>query len=425
MWWDGKRWRAAHRPGHPHGTPGLGCAQPSSGFQERRDPLSGTGQTADGTARQRQTYAVDPVELFFDLVFVFAIFQLTTRLREDPSIRGAGETGVLLLAVFTVWYFTSWEATLVRTERTRTTAMVLTVTFFGLFLTAAVSRAFTGSGWDFAAPFLLVQLGRGLWTLLNVPGDIWRDHYRRTLLWLLVSAPLWAIGAVAAPAHRLYWWAAAAGVDLLGTWLGHPIPGRTLHSENAATAESAHMLERCRLFLLLALGGTVLSTGLALTATPLTPLTVVTGSAALLVTVALWLLAFGGPGRLVQHHVERTGDPNRATRMAGNVLTVMVAGLIAVAAAQEMIIRHPHGRAAATISVLLYGGSILFLLAQGWYLRRVPPSNPRPWLIAATALALAGAITGALAPPYLTLLTAAALLIIAATKLTHSSQLPH
>lgn len=328
---------------------------------------------------------------------------------------------MLLLAVFTVWYFTSWEATFVGTGRARTTSMVLTSTFFGLFLTAAVSRAFTGSGWDFAAPFLLVQVGRSFWTFLNVSGDIWRDHYRRTLLWLLVSAPLWMAGAVAAPDHRLSWWASAAAIDLIGTWLGHPVPGRALHSENAAAAESTHMLERCRLFLLLALGGTVLSAGLSLTVTPLTALTVLTGSAALLVTVALWQLTFGGAGRLVQRHVEQTIDPNRATRMAGNVLILMVAGLIAVAAALEMVIRHPHGRPSATLSVLLFGGSTLFLLAQGYYMRTVPPTNPRHWLIAALALTLAGVITGALAPPYLTLLAAATLLTSSAAALTRST----
>ncbi|MEV0609436.1 low temperature requirement protein A [Polymorphospora rubra] len=391
------------------------------GDQSRSDGGTRSGATRGAADQQRQTYAVEPVELFFDLVFVFGIFQLTSQLLHHLSVRGAAETGVLLLAVFTVWYYTSWEATLVRIERARTTAMVLAVMFFGLFMNAAVTHAFEGSGWDFVAPFLLVQLGRGLWTLLNVEGEIWRDHYRRTLLWLLASTPVWVVGAAADPEHRLYWWAVAAGLDLCGTWLGHPLPGRALHSVSVAGAESGHMLERCRLFLLLALGGTVLSTGLAIAAVPLTALTVVTGSAALLVTVALWLLAFGGVGRLVVRHVEETHDPIYATRMAGNVLTVMVAGLVAMATAFEMVIHHPHGRPSATLSLLLFGGSILFLLAQSWYARAVPRIKPWHWLIASAALALVGAAAGVLAQPYLALLAAAVALITAATVVTRSA----
>ncbi|WP_346533287.1 low temperature requirement protein A [Micromonospora sp. DPT] len=372
----------------------------------------------DEHLRRSQTYGVDPVELFFDLVFVFAVSQLTHHLRDHLSARGVAQTAVILLAVFTVWYYTSWEATLVRIEHTRTVAMMLTVLFVGLFMNAAVTSAFAGSGWNFAVPFLLIQLGRGLWTLLNAPNEIWRDHYRRTILWLLTTSPLWVVGAAVDPVQRLYWWAAAAALDLLGTWLGHPAPGRRLHTESVGLAEAGHMLERCRLFLIIALGETILSTGVAIVAVPMTVMTGATGSAALVVTATLWMVAYGGPGRLVVRYVEDTRDPIHATRMAGNVLTVMVAGLIAAAAAFDMVITHPHGQPSAALSLLLFGGPILFLLAQGWYLWAVPRTSPRRWLVGSAALALAGAAAGAQAPPYVALLGAAVALAAVATVLT-------
>lgn len=170
---------------------------------------------------------------------------------------------------------------------------------------------------------------------------------------------------------------------------------------------------------ILALGETVLSTGLAITAVPMTVMTVSTGAAALLVTVALWLIAYGGAGRLVVRNVEDTRDPVHATRMAGNVLTVMVGGLIAMAAAFEMVISHPRAQPSGALSLLLFGGPILFLLAQGWYLRAVLRISPRLWLIGSAALALAGAAAGALARPYVALLVAAAALAAIATVLTH------
>jgi len=83
----------------------------------------------------------------------------------------------------------------------------------------------------------------------------------------------------------------AALIDLAGTWLAHPAPGRALHSENVEF-DADHMIERCRLFLLIALGESVLTSGTALADAPRTLLTVVTGTCALVTIVALWALHF-------------------------------------------------------------------------------------------------------------------------------------
>src|SRR4051812_29493538 len=80
-----------------------------------------------------QTYEVTPMELFFDLVFVFAVSQLSSHLLANLSLRGAIETLVLLRAVFGVWYATSWVATMIPAEEPRTRGMVLTVMLLGLF----------------------------------------------------------------------------------------------------------------------------------------------------------------------------------------------------------------------------------------------------------------------------------------------------
>jgi low temperature requirement protein LtrA len=111
--------------------------------------------------------------------------------------------------------------------------------------------------------------------------------------------------------------------------------------------------------------------------------------------------------------VEETSDPIRASRHAVNALIVMVAGLIAVAVANEMVIAHPHGRAAAALSSLLCGGPILFLIAQGWYLRAVPRVRPRLRLTGSAALLLVGLAT-LTAPPYVALILVGASLAILA-----------
>jgi low temperature requirement protein LtrA len=210
-------------------------------------------------------YEVTPLELFFDLVFVFAVSQLSQHLLTHLSWRGAAETLVMLLAIFAVWFTTSWSATLVRVDQSRTRWLVLAVMLLGLFMNASVTRAFTTSGWAFVFPLLLIQLGRTVWTLVNSTDAVLQEHYFRTLLWVIATTPLWIAGAAVSPEARLLWWALAAGLDQIGRWLAHPIPGRRLRSENVEF-DADHMLERCRLFLLIALGETVFTTGTAIAA---------------------------------------------------------------------------------------------------------------------------------------------------------------
>jgi low temperature requirement protein LtrA len=271
----------------------------------------------------------------------------------------------------------------------------------GLFMNASVTRAFTVSGWAFVVPLLLIQLGRTVWTLVNSTDAVLREHYFRTLLWVTATTPLWIAGAAVNAEARLLWWALAAGIDQIGRWLAHPIPGRRLRSANVEF-DADHMLERCRLFLLIALGETVFTTGVAIAAAPTMLMTLITGTFALVGTVGLWALSFGRSHRLIIRDLEKTSDPIRASRHAVNALTVMVAGLIAVAVANKEVIAHPYEHTSFTLSLLLCGGPILFLAAQGWYLWAVPNVRSQLHLIGVVALLFVG-LAALVVPSYIAL----------------------
>jgi low temperature requirement protein LtrA len=341
-------------------------------------------------------------------VFVFAVSQLSHHLLAHLSWRGAAETLVLLLAVYAVWFSTSWQATVIGADEPQTRRMLLTVMLLGLFMNAAVTGAFDTSGWIFVIPLLLIQLGRTSWTLVNAPDEVFRDHYVRTLLWLVATAPLWIVGAAVNPEDRLRWWALAAGIDLVGRGLAHPVPGRRLHSMNVGF-RGGHLVERCQLFLLIALGETVLATGTAIAGASMTLMTIVTGTVALVGIVSLWALGFGRGGRRTVEFIEMTSDPVLASRHAGDALTMMVAGLIALAAANEEVIAHPQEPAFTILSVLLFGGPILFLLAQVWYFRVVLHDQPGLHLFGVVALLLGGVAT-LTAPLYVGLILVGAIL---------------
>jgi low temperature requirement protein LtrA len=128
--------------------------------------------TVPSPAASDRPDAVTPLELFFDLVFVFAVSQLSHHLLEHLSWRGVAETVVLLLPIFAVWAYTSWAAIMIPDDHYRTLWMVLVVMALGLFMNAAVTGAFTTSGWAFVVPLLLIQLGRSVWTVVNAPNAL-------------------------------------------------------------------------------------------------------------------------------------------------------------------------------------------------------------------------------------------------------------
>ncbi|MDX2557327.1 low temperature requirement protein A [Streptomyces stelliscabiei] len=351
---------------------------------------------------------VTPLELFFDLVYVFAIGQLSHQLLAHPTWTGAAQTLVLYLAVYAAWAYTTWAVTLVPAEDPRSRRMLLTVMLLGLFMNAAIPRAFGDAGWVFVATFLLIHLGRTGWLLTVGLDRREQEHWRRVLVWFAAAAPLWLTGAAADGGARLTWWAAATLVELAGTWTAHPLPGRRLDSRQVTFA-GGHLLERGRLFMIIAFGETILTTGTALTKAPYAPMTLLTAGVALTGTVALFWLFFSRSEHIVRHY-ERTEDPIRAGRSGVYSLMVSVAGMIAAAAGDERVIAHPAHHAGITTNLLLFGGPALFIGAQTWHGRTLFDDLPKARLLALSALILGCAVTTT-APAYLAAVIAAAIVV--------------
>jgi low temperature requirement protein LtrA len=361
-------------------------------------------------AQSVQREAVSPLELFFDLVFVFAVSQLSHHLLDHLTWRGAAETLVLLIGVFGIWSGTSFEATLLHIARSHARWLRRAVMLVGLFMNAAIADAFEVGGWAFVVPLLVIQAGRSILMVVVAPTRMLREHYARLLCWILATAPLWIVGAISDAESRLLWWSGAAAIDLAGTWLAHPLPGRMLRSEHVEF-DANHMLERCRLFLIIALGESVLSSGTALADASRTLMTVVTGTCALVTIVALWGLHFAASGRLMDRYVDTTTDPILAARRTVNGLLVSVAGLVAVAVGNELVIAHPQSQVSMALSLVLFGGPLLYLLSQTVYLWAILGIRSLSRLAALAALAVAGGLSQLL-PAYAALGLLVTLLLV-------------
>ena len=96
---------------------------------------------------------VTPLELFFDLVYVFAIGQLSHHLLEHIDLRTGAETVILALAVFYAWYMTAWGANWLEPDRLPVQLLLVGLTFVSLLMSVAIAEAFGGRAWLFVAAY--------------------------------------------------------------------------------------------------------------------------------------------------------------------------------------------------------------------------------------------------------------------------------
>src|SRR4051812_15753004 len=150
--------------------------------------------------RARHGHArVTYVELFFDLVFVFAVTQLSHGLLEHLTPLGAVQTAVLMLAVWWAWIDTAWITNWLNPERTAVRLMMFALMLAGLVMSASIPKAFDDRALPFALAFAVTQIGRSLfmlWALKNHDAGNFLN-FIRIVLWQSTTASLWIAGALA------------------------------------------------------------------------------------------------------------------------------------------------------------------------------------------------------------------------------------
>src|SRR6202043_3992645 len=143
----------------------------------------------------RVTYA----ELFFDLVFVFAVTQISHTLLGRLTPLGALQTTLLLLSVWWVWVYTSWVTNWLNPELAPVRVLLFLLMLGGLVLSTSIPKAFESRGLWFALAYAGMQVGRTLFWLLSTPATriLARTNALRILVWLSVSAAFWITGGLA------------------------------------------------------------------------------------------------------------------------------------------------------------------------------------------------------------------------------------
>jgi low temperature requirement protein LtrA len=340
---------------------------------------------------------VSPLELFFDLVYVLAIGQLSHHLLEHIDLRTGAETVIMALAVFYAWYMTAWGANWLEPDRLPVRVLLVGLMFASLLMSVAIPDAFDGRAWLFVTGYLLLQVGRCAFLIVALRGRAHGEHFVNDLIWELLTGLLWVAGAIADGDARLVLWALAVIATYAGVSSLHWLPGRGRaidvgHTEIAG----GHLIERFRLFFIILLGETVLTTGTAFADEPFELerlLALVIGFTG---TVALWWCYFQRAEGIGVHAAETAEDAGAVGLWGTWTLTLIVLALIGIAVGDELAIAHPGDDATLGFTILTFGGPALFLLAQILFQRAALGQVPRSRLTGIAALAILAAATAPL-----------------------------
>jgi low temperature requirement protein LtrA len=329
-----------------------------TGLSDQR-PARAASLLRDRAGLQRVTN----IELFFDLVYVFAVTQLSHYLLDHPSLRGALQAGLLLIMVWLLWAYTTWVTNWVDPNQMPVRLLLVALMLVSLAMSASLPRAFGDLGLWVGGAYAVQQIGRSVFMVVAVRGHPLQANYERILAWCVVSGALAVGGGFAHGYLRDMLWLLAVGVDLAGGAVGFVVPGLGASRTSDWTIEGGHFAERCQAFILIALGESVIIIGATLagqqdiTASAVAAFVVAFGT-----SVALWWLYFDQSAAAAAEAIARSPDPGRLGRSAYHLVhPVMVAGIIVTAAADEKVLSAPAGLATTASAWMILGGPALFL----------------------------------------------------------------
>lgn len=327
-------------------------------------------------------HSVSSLELFFDLVFVFAVTQLSHYLLAHHTLAGVLQTLVMFLAMWWAWIYTAWATNWLDPNRAPVRVVLLIVMLLSMVVSSAVPTAFGPAGLVFALGYAGIQVGRTLYTAWAREG-IGRGsptNMLRASLYFMASACLWIAGGLDPdPGRRLLWWAAALAIEYAGPSTLYYVPGVGRSTFTDWQISGAHMAERAGLFIIIALGEGIIMTGATFAELqPSTP-AILAFLSAFIGSVAMWWIYFdvgARRGSELIEHVEHPGLIGRQAYTYGHI--PIVAGIIVLAVSDEEVLTHPTGHLEPFFIAAVIGGALLFLFGVGLFKRMTSPIGRWP-----------------------------------------------
>jgi low temperature requirement protein LtrA len=370
-----------------------------------------------GLLRSRASHArVTFVELFFDLVFVFAVTQLSHMLLEHLTPAGALRTLFLLLAVWWVWMYSCWFTNWIDPDKPAVRMLLFVLMLAGLLMSAAIPNAFGHEGLLFALAYAFIQVTRSLFMVFATRGHDAVNHrnFLRITAWLCVSAVLWIGGGVAEGYERTIAWVVAIALEIGGPFVGYFVPGLGRSSTADWKVDGAHMAERCALFVMIALGESILVTGATAASLPATNANICAFLVAFTGSVAMWWIYFNIGAERNSREIASSADPGRFARAVYTYFHIpIVAGIVVGAVADEIMIRHAGGHLDLPEAAALLGGPALYLAGNVFFKRASAKYYPLSHLVGLGLLAAIAPFCLLVTPLALGFATTVVLIVVA------------
>jgi len=308
------------------------------------------------------------LELFFDLVYVFAITQLSHFLLAHLGLDGALRTVLLLLVVWWAWIYTTWMTNWFDPDAIPVRLVLIAVMLASLGMAIAIPQAFGERALLFAGSYVALQAVRNAFVVWATAGsgDPLHASFQRIFAWGIAAGALWIAGALAPERWRVVIWIIALLVDYAGPAARYWTPGLGRSSTTEWAIDGGLFAERFQLFIIIALGESIVVTGATASELHLDLVRAVAIAVAFAGSAALWWLYFdyvaGGSSRRLRASTEDAGRLGRDAFTYVHIL--LIAGIIAAAVGDELVIAHPgdvlHG---AELAVLI-AGPVAYLLGH-------------------------------------------------------------
>lgn len=325
--------------------------------------------------RSAEDSRVNFVELFYDLVFVFAITQLSHSLLHHFDVDGLLKTGFLTLAVWWTWMYTTWAMNWLDPHRSLVKLMLFVMMLAGLVMSVSIPEAFGERGLLFASAFVLMQVGRSLFMSFVMRKHHDRAHFLnfvRLTVWAGISAVFWISGGFSEGDSRWLLWGIALVVEYLGPMVSFWLPGLGVSQTADWDISGEHMAERCGLFMIIALGESLLVTGATFAESVWTNVTILAFLITFVSTVAMWWVYFNIMAEHAAAEIAKAKDPGRIGRLAYTYMHIpLVMGVILTAVGDELVLAHPEGHTEFLTALAIVGGPLIFLIGNFPFKRSV------------------------------------------------------
>lgn len=317
--------------------------------------------------RSEPTASVSYSELLFDLIYVFAVTQLSHYLLHHLNFLGVVQTTILWFGVWLVWQHTTWVTNWFNPDTRPIRLLLFGVMLVSLFMAISLPEAFGDRGLIFAGCYATIQVGRTLFVLLLL-GNYHHltPNFKRILGWSCISGFFWILGGFNEGYARVLLWASAVLSDYVSPMFGFYLPflGRS-DSGKEWTIDGHHLVERCQLFVIIAFGETILMTGASLSEVEIwTTERVVAAICSFVGSLSMWWIYFDVSSEAATHKIQNEVNPGLLGLKYHAVHVVLVGAIIICAVGDELVGSEPSATVSYTSLYVLIFGPVLYLMAN-------------------------------------------------------------